>query len=38
MTDASFVLAGWIGSATAIALYAVQLRIRARRHATERRR
>jgi hypothetical protein len=38
MTDASFVLAGWIGCASAIALYAVLLRIRARRNATERRR
>lgn len=38
MTDAPFVLAGWVGSATAIALYALQLRIRSRRNAAERRR
>lgn len=31
MTDAPFVAVGWIGSATAVALYALQLRIRARR-------
>lgn len=31
MTDATFVLTGWIGSAAAIVLYAVQLRLRARR-------
>jgi hypothetical protein len=38
MTDASFVLTGWIGSAAAIALYAVQLRIRTRRSTTRGRR
>jgi hypothetical protein len=34
MTDASFIVAGWIGSAAAIALYALQLRIRTRRHSS----
>jgi hypothetical protein len=38
MTDVSFVLAGWIGSAAAIALYAVQLRIRTRRNTARGRR
>ena len=31
MTDAPFILAGWLGTASAIGLYAIQLRIRARR-------
>jgi hypothetical protein len=33
MTDAPFVLAGWLGTASAIGLYVLNLRIRSRRAA-----
>ena len=39
MTDVSFILAGWLGTASVIALYALRLRARARgAEATIRRR
>lgn len=39
MTDLSFILAGWLGTASVIALYALRLRNRSRRaEATTRRR
>lgn len=31
MTDASFIAAGWIGTAAAIALYAISVSVRTRR-------
>ncbi len=38
MTDAPFILVGWLGTASAIGLYAVNLRIRSRRAAAALRR
>ena len=33
MTDLSFILAGWLGTASVVALYALQIRTRTRRAA-----
>lgn len=38
MTDAAFVIVGWVGTAAAVGVYALRLRLRLRRAATPTRR